>query len=271
MERTFRNRIRDFLILLSPVPSSTRGHGRILIFHDIQDKTAFKKRMEWLKMNYSIVSLDELLQNKPSGNNIAITFDDGYHCWYANVFPVLKELNMPATFFVNSGLVSLQGGKMDLFFQQNCRRAEKELRAISEEELIEISQNNLFTIGGHSTDHVDFSKNLNESTLDQQIKQDKQFIEKLIQQKIHYFAYPFGQLHNAPLNVQKKVEQAGYKAAFTIIPGFAEVSKSLFLINRDSLELHQSERVWGKWLNGAYDVWVNRKLSLYHFLGIRFR
>ncbi len=257
--------------MLTPIRSNTKRYGRILIFHDIPDKTVFKKKMEWLKANYSIVNLDELLQNKASENQIAITFDDGYHCWYSNVFPVLNELKIPATFFVNSGLVGLEGEKMKRFFRETCHRGEQDLKAISKQELLKISQNSLFTIGGHSKDHIDFSKNLDETEIEQQIKQDKQSIESLIKQEIHYFAYPFGQLQNAPSKIQKKVEEAGYKAAFTIIPGFIDNSKNPFLINRDSLELHQSVRVWDKWLKGAYDTWVTRKLNFYQFLGIRFR
>jgi len=137
--------------------------------------------------------------------------------------------------------------------------------------LIEISQHLLSTIGGHTADHVDFSKNLSEAELDRQIKQDKHNIEQLINDEIRYFAYPFGQLHNAPSKIQEKVQNAGYEAAFTIIPGFIDVSENPFLINRDSLEFHQSSLVWRKWLEGAYDIWVNRKLSLYNFLGIGFR
>jgi len=90
--------------------------------------------MQWLKSNYALVSLDELLQNKSTEKKIAITFDDGYANWYSNVFPVLKELNIPATFFVNSGLIGLEGEKMQHFFRDKCHRTEKNLNAISKKE-----------------------------------------------------------------------------------------------------------------------------------------
>ena len=259
------------LILFSPIQSTPQYVGRILAFHDAEDKMVFRKRMEWLKSSYTILSLEELIQSKSPKNEIAITFDDGYHCWYNNVFPVLKDLDIPATFFVNSGLLDLEGEKMKAFFKNNCRRTNSELKAISGDELKMMSQHALITIGGHTIDHIDFSKNLDDQEIEKQISLDKRRIESLINRKIHYFAYPFGQLKYAPSNVQEKVEKAGYKAAFTIIPGFLSRQKNPFLFNRDSLEFHQSVTVWDKWLKGAYDPWVIRKLNLYQFFGIRFR
>lgn len=256
--------------MLNPFRPETKSKGRILAFHDVNDRSAFRKRMEWLKANFSIVSLDELLKN-PDKNQLAITFDDGYQCWHSIVFPILKELEIPATFFVNSGLIGLEGDKMFNYFRKKCKRTESRLKAISKEELFEISQNHLFSIGGHTVDHIDLSESLENSEIEHQIIHDKQEIERLIEQEIHYFAYPFGQLQNAHVKVQKKVKEAGYKAAFTIIPGFVEDAESPFLINRDSLEFHQSEQVWKKWLAGAYDQLVQKKLNIYKFLRIRFR
>ena len=57
--------------------------------------------MIYLKKNYNLVSLDNLLnfekKDKPS---ISITFDDGYKDNLVHALPVLNELNVPATIYV---------------------------------------------------------------------------------------------------------------------------------------------------------------------------
>jgi peptidoglycan/xylan/chitin deacetylase (PgdA/CDA1 family) len=55
------------------------------------------------------VSLDDFFSGRLSAEkiNVVITFDDGYKSWVTNVLPALKELELPATFFVSSGFVGL--------------------------------------------------------------------------------------------------------------------------------------------------------------------
>ena len=38
-------------------------------------------------------------------NAFVLTFDDGYECVYTNAWPILKELQIPATIFVITGLL----------------------------------------------------------------------------------------------------------------------------------------------------------------------
>jgi peptidoglycan/xylan/chitin deacetylase (PgdA/CDA1 family) len=65
----------------------------------------FKQQLDFLNQYYSIVSLDQVLKtldNEASlpDNAALITFDDGYKNNFSVAFPVLQELNIPATIFV---------------------------------------------------------------------------------------------------------------------------------------------------------------------------
>ena len=131
-----------------------------------------------------------------------------------------------------------------------------------------IAADDLFEIGGHTLDHFLFSKQSEETKVQEQIIRDKQNLEKVIGQTIKYFAYPFGQLSHATPNIQKVVQEAGYQNAFTIIPGFATPYENPFLINRDSLELFQSSKVWDRWLHGGYDTLVQLKLKIYNSFSV---
>ena len=269
MKYRFRNRLRDQIISWIPTPKF--AGARILCFHDIQDKTAFEERMIWLKNNFSIVPLQDCFTPSTDIVKVAITFDDGFQSWITNAAPVLEKYNLPATFFVNSGLVGLTGMAMQNYFEINCFRKENYLKAISLSEFKTLAQQPLFEIGGHTKDHYLFSENTDKKTLHKQIVDDKIALEKMTGSAIKYFAYPFGQMIHAAPAVQKMIATAGYKKAFTIIPGAATQSTNPWTINRDSLELHQSEKVWNKWLHGAYDPFVKKKIKLYQRFNRNYR
>lgn len=256
-----RNRLRDQIIRWLPTQKNTGA--RILCFHDIQDKAAFEQRMVWLKDNFLIVPMRDFFTSSSDKIKVAITFDDGFQSWITNAAPVLEKHNLPATFFVNSGLVGLAGTRMQNYFKINCFRNENYLKAISLPELKKLAQHPLFEIGGHTKDHFLFSENTDKEILHKQIVEDKIALEKMTGSAINYFAYPFGQMIHAAPSVQKMVANAGYKKAFTIIPGTASEQANPWTINRDSLELYQSEKVWYKWLHGAYDPLIKKKIKLY--------
>lgn len=71
----------------------------------------FRRQMEFVRQRYDVLTLDQTAQvlrgeartERPA---VVITFDDGYRNVYANAFPVLRELGLPATIYLNTGLVS---------------------------------------------------------------------------------------------------------------------------------------------------------------------
>ncbi len=65
--------------------------------------------MEYIKRHFRVISLrDAVLNNAFSQADtptVAITFDDGFYNTYDVAFPVLRELNLPATVFLCTDLV----------------------------------------------------------------------------------------------------------------------------------------------------------------------
>ena len=61
----------------------------------------FKEQLIFLKKNYNIVSLDEILNFEKSNKlKVCITFDDGYRDNLIHALPILNDLNVPATIYV---------------------------------------------------------------------------------------------------------------------------------------------------------------------------
>ncbi len=96
------------------------GAFHILMYHHVADREevflphvparVFGRQMEYLKKEYRVRDLDELVEMIKRGEaiparSVAITFDDEYDDVYRNAFPVLRRLDLPATVFITTGFV----------------------------------------------------------------------------------------------------------------------------------------------------------------------
>jgi peptidoglycan/xylan/chitin deacetylase (PgdA/CDA1 family) len=104
--------------------------ARVLIYHKINEDpvdsqllavtpTHFKHHLEFLKEYYDIICLDELVTrmktNKFSGNEVTITFDDGYLDNYTNMLPIIEDLNVPVTIFIATDSI---GSEQEFWWDQ---------------------------------------------------------------------------------------------------------------------------------------------------------
>jgi peptidoglycan/xylan/chitin deacetylase (PgdA/CDA1 family)/glycosyltransferase involved in cell wall biosynthesis/SAM-dependent methyltransferase len=100
-----------------PKSNGHRQAAAILMYHHIADLTPdvhhlcvpasdFHTQMVHVKNHYNVLSLDDLVAAVNCGQipdrSIVITFDDGYLDALEIAAPILKELNLPATFFINT-------------------------------------------------------------------------------------------------------------------------------------------------------------------------
>lgn len=71
-------------------------------------ESIFRKQMAYLKKYFNVIPFDVALRqvgqvgSKP---NAVITFDDGYANNYTVAYPILKELNLPATIFLVTDMI----------------------------------------------------------------------------------------------------------------------------------------------------------------------
>ena len=75
--------------------------------HHIKD---FEKEIPYLKKNYQILPMDEVVAHIKSGQGfdrptVAITFDDGYRDNYTLAYPLLQKHGVPATIYLTSSLI----------------------------------------------------------------------------------------------------------------------------------------------------------------------
>lgn len=161
----------------------------------------FEKQMNYLDThNYSVISLSELLAGLKTGQlspkPIAITIDDGFKSTFTLAYPVLKKYNFSATLFLYTNFI------------------EKNSYSLTWEEIIEMTKNNI-EIGSHTLSHCNllkYKKNENYETYLARIRKEiflsKEILENKIEDKVKFFAYPYGTYSPT---IKDLVIQAGYE------------------------------------------------------------
>lgn len=103
---------------LFPIEARKEPSCQILLFHRVNDDNDpflpstsiadFRRQMEYVANHCSVVTLDDVAEGRlgrSSKHSVAVTFDDGYRDNFTSAFPIMKELNLPATIFLATGYI----------------------------------------------------------------------------------------------------------------------------------------------------------------------
>lgn len=227
------------------------------------DVQAFRDFLDRLLDEFDILRLEDWL-GPPLGERgqLTLTFDDGYASWAGPVAEVLVERDLPALFFVCSGLVGLRGQEARDFARQRMLRTQ-ELEFISLAQLRELAAHQLFEIGGHTKTHADLGLIRDRRSAHAEIADGKDQLENWLAEAVRWFAYPFGTPANVSPLARSVVEEAGMSAAFTLVPGrWQPDGGDRYLIGRDGLDPALPFAISRAWLKGGYDRLYALKASV---------
>lgn len=155
----------------------------------------FEQQLQWLARSGRVVSLEQTL--KPTrGRAIAITFDDGYRDNLTVALPLLEKYNVPMTLFVVAGFLDGDG-------------------YLSEEELRELAQHPLITIGSHGLWHRHFTR-LSAEDARFELAESKRLLEETAGKQIDLLAWPYGECN---AEVEQLAGDCGYRAAWSVWKG----------------------------------------------------
>jgi peptidoglycan/xylan/chitin deacetylase (PgdA/CDA1 family) len=180
-----------------PYPNS---HPRFLMYHtvgDIHPKMSvkpqqFEKQIKLLiKMGYKFHKMFDVNKASSFNKDIFITFDDGFIDNYTIVFSIIKKYNIPITIYIAPNI--------------------SDIEKLSQDQILEMHNSGLVEFGAHSMNHVNLKK-LDKNIMIQEIKESKEYVEKLTGEKCKSFAYPFGQFNQ---DVKNAVIESGIESAVT--------------------------------------------------------
>ena len=153
---------------------------------------------DYLKKGYRFVSVGQVQRMIETLNYpykfIAITLDDGYADNYEIAYPIFKKYNIPFCIFVSEGYV---------------KNRISPYKMLTEEQIIELSKDELCTIGSHTALHPRLSE-LPIQEQKEQIEDCKMWLEKLLQRPVVHFAYPYGAFSSQTIEV---LQSTGIKMA----------------------------------------------------------
>lgn len=180
---------------------------------NIQPNT-FQNQIDTLKNNgYTFITPSQIAkierEEEKVEKPIIISFDDGYHDFYTDVFPILKKNNVKAVAYIVPGFID-------------------HLNYMYWNQVKEISQSNLVEIGAHSMHHKSLDS-LSDKDAYNEILDSKLVLELSLGQQITTFAYPYGHFTDQTVEI---IKSAGFTSALTTIEGTNKNVDEKFILKR---------------------------------------
>lgn len=180
----------------------------------------FEHDLAFLKRNYLVIDFEELIQINEGRKVIKsdatiLTFDDGDLSIYAIVYPLLKELNMKATFFIVSNFIGEVG-----YMSWDQVREMSNYRTESGEKI--------FSFGSHSLTHRPLGDLAKEAILIE-MRESKRILEEETGEIVHAIALPFGSGAGSA-KVIEAAKESGYQVVRTSKQG-AMATSAIDLMN----------------------------------------
>jgi peptidoglycan/xylan/chitin deacetylase (PgdA/CDA1 family) len=178
------------------------------------DTSTFQTQMSYLQDHgYQPISTSQLLDFFKSGSSlpskpILLTFDDAYHDFYTDAYPILKSSNFPAIVFVPTGLIENPD-------------------YLTWPEIQEMAQSGLIYFANHTWSHHSMASSMATDMREMQTADEQLISRNLNSQKI--FAYPYG---SENVNALANLNTLGYHLAFTTKPGRILCAREPFQLPR---------------------------------------
>ena len=171
-----------------------------------------------LKRGYRGATCERACTAPPSSRTLAVTFDDGYLSVLTHALPILERLGLPATVFVPTDFVGVDGPMRWPGIDDWVGGAhEDELRPMTWKQLGALRDAG-WEIGSHTCSHPHLTE-LDNDTLDRELIVSRTECERHMGRPCLTIAYPYGDYDE---RVAAAAGRAGYQAACTLPARFHE-------------------------------------------------
>lgn len=224
---------------------------RILTYHGIEMSAQnsyavnlenFEEQMCYLKDNFHVIPIGEVFQylkneEKFQSDTLVLTFDDGFKGVYQKAYPILKNYELPATYFV---ITSKADGSYSKYMNWS--------------EIRELSKDSLMNIGSHTVSHRSLSQ-LSKEDLRYEINVSKSTLEDRLGAAVDFFSYPYGTRLDFDERSIAEVTAAGYKMACLSLNGVNRHKTHPMKLYRTKIEWGDDLETFKKILWGGLDIW----------------
>jgi peptidoglycan/xylan/chitin deacetylase (PgdA/CDA1 family) len=151
-----------------------------------------------------------------------LTFDDGFLGVHKHAAPVLAKLGWPATVFLVSQLI----GQRDAWCE--AHNPSGVTYPLMDASHIRELRGQGFSFHSHTRNHADLPT-LGDQSLHDQLAGAREDLQALLGEEVPYLAYPYGHYDD---RVLLAAQAAGYRAAFSVQPGFNRRDIERFRLRR---------------------------------------
>ncbi|MEN6373606.1 MAG: polysaccharide deacetylase family protein [Smithella sp.] len=247
-------------ILMYHSISDDREHG-VHPYYKINTAPAiFADQMRFLyENNYSVIDLKSVkgcFDKKYELNKkiVVITFDDGYHDFYTNAFPILQKYHFTATVFLPTAFIGNEGiklrGKAHLTWNQISELADSGI-----------------SFGSHTVTHPELS-NLSNKDVEYEIRQSKKAIEDNLGKAIDTFSYPFKFPDEKKVfinDLRKILQKCEYHHGVSTRIGTTSKSDDIYFMKRIPVNTDDDIPLFKAKLEGGYN-WLNKPQYIYKII-----
>jgi peptidoglycan/xylan/chitin deacetylase (PgdA/CDA1 family) len=244
---------------------SKNGKLRVLLYHDIapHDIMKFERQLRWLSTRWKFISPDEFASMMSGdtpivGDNLLLTFDDGFASNRLIAETILKSMGIKALFFVLLDFVECEAkGNSQAFIRKNIfpgmlvKDMPYHWDSMRWTDLLALLDDG-HTIGCHTRSHLRLSSIDTSDLLFEEVCNSANILEQRLGIRIEHFAYPFGDLGSIDIRAID-IAKHRYRFIHSGLRGNNGSDHMPFLIWRDSVTPNDSLNLLGTFLEGGGD------------------
>jgi peptidoglycan/xylan/chitin deacetylase (PgdA/CDA1 family) len=226
------------LIRLSLYRLLLKNRAVIVLFHTVNPEisvgalncapSVFARLCRSFARHFFVISMGELLRRLASGEDISrclvITFDDGYLDNYQHAAAILRQHDLPATFFVTTGFIS---SNRQAWWDMQLGL---ESKWMSWDQVRRLKREG-FAIGGHTESHVDLGK-VHGSQAEREIVGSYERIRRELGSPADTFSYPYGGKGQMSDANRECLKAAGYRCCLSAYGGSVSIGDDPFYLTR---------------------------------------
>lgn len=213
----------------------------VVAFHRVNDWMAedgitcpaarFEEFCRFFQRYFRVVPLSEQVAGcrewRDMGGTLSITFDDGYRDNFEVAAPILRELQLPATFFVATAFIGTD------YAPEWDRHLDRSPGWMTWDDLRSLHAQG-FEIGAHTHSHVDLGK-ADPETAWRELVTCRDRLQRELSTRPGLFAYPFGGRDNISPAAVRLVREAGFDCCLSACGGVNPPVADPFRLNRISI------------------------------------